>query len=367
MKPARPTIPLSSAEITSGWLTQALQRAGRLANGEAVDLIDIRPLAAGTAYTTQMFRVRLSGPRLPASAILKLSVSGPVRQVLDGVGAYAREVAFYRDVAAGLPVRIPGAYIAEIDQQSGDMVLMIEDLAPLSAVDQLAGLSLQQAEAAVDGLARFHAWSWNHPRLAQYASRFPAIDAPAGRALLERYASFFAMSWPAASQASADVSEAVRAFGDRFTSLIPFFIDKLAAPATIVHGELRSDNLFFDADGRLILIDFQSVVQAAGVYDVSYLLSQSMTIAARRGHDQSLMRRYWEGLVSAGVTGYSWELAWEQYRLGVAYNLIFPGMAFMAYEAADPRGKALLLQMLSRASAAIADNDALALIPKHSG
>ena len=66
------------------------------------------------------------------------------------------------------------------------------------------------------------------------------------------------------------------------------------------------------------------------------------------------------------MNDYPWDKVWEQYRISVAYNIYLPGIAFMAYEGTDQRGKALLLQMLSRASAAIMDNKSLELLPKES-
>ena len=358
-------IPLSPDEVTSSWLTQALHRSGRLHSGAAAEVIDIQPLSAGTAYSTLMYRIKIAAPGLPESAILKLSVDGPARQILDNIGAYAREVAFYRDLGGELPVRIPQAYVAEFDAKTNDMILLIEDLAPLAPVDQTVGLTLAQAEAAVDGLARYHAWSWQHPRLATFADRFPPLSGARGRGIIEQFGQFMGMVWPAAIQISgAGMSPEVAAFGQRLPALIPFFLDRLSAPATIIHGELRGENLFFDHDGSLILIDFQVVTQGCGLIDVAYLLSQSLPTELRRGQDERLVRRYWNGLVAGGVADYAWQQAWEQYRLAVAYNLILPGVAFTAYEASDQRGKTLLLKMLSRASAAIADNDSLTIIPK---
>lgn len=357
-------LPTDIEGIDAAWLTDALRRSSRLKAGEKAEIVDVKPLSAGAAFATKMYRMQLSGPGLPASVIIKLPVTTQVRQILDGSGSYMREVTFYREFATETPVRVPASYVAEFESGTGNMVLIIEDLAPLVPNDQLAGLTMQQAESAVDELARFHAWSWEHPRLQQCADRFWPIDSVKGRAFLEQFGQFFSMTWPAALKTEGTgLSDKVREFGTRLLALTPFFIDRLASPHTIIHGELRSENLFFDHDGSLILIDFQLMGQGSGLFDVSYLLSQSLATEVRRGHDERLIRRYWEALVAAGVRNFPWERAWEQYRLGVAYNLVMPGLAFSAYEYADQRTRALLLQMLSRASAAIEDNASLDLLP----
>jgi hypothetical protein len=110
------------------------------------------------------------------------------------------------------------------------------------------------------------------------------------------------------------------------------------------------------------MVDFQTTGQAAGMQDVAYLVSQSLATDVRRGHDITLARRYWQRLCRAGTTGYNWEDAWRQYRIGVLFNLIYPGMAFQQYELTDDRGKQLLRQMLNRSIAAIVDNKCLELI-----
>ena len=63
--------------------------------------------------------------------------------------------------------------------------------------------------------------------------------------------------------------------------------------------------------------------QQSGMVDVSYLLSQSVPLEVRREHEGRLVRRYLEGLVAAGVTSYPLEDALRQYRIGVAFNLVW--------------------------------------------
>ncbi len=355
-------LPTTIEELDAAWLTGALRRGGRIGVAEEVAITAIEPLTSGTSYSTKMYRLGLSGAGLSATAILKLPVTGPLRTLIDEVGGYEREVTFYRELARDIPLRMPDALVAELDPSTGDMVLVMEDLAPLTPTDQLAGLTLSQAESALDGLARFHSSMWEHKRLDSLADRFPPLGSARGRAALEQFGQIMTMTWQAASE-SPGVSQLVRDFGARLPELMPFFADGLGAPLTIVHGELRADNLFFDSDATLILVDFQTVGQGSPLLDVSYLLSQSVPTDLRRGHDEGLVRRYHDGLTACGVTGFPFELAWEQYRLGVAYSLIFPAMAFLVYEQADDRGKALLTEMLARASAAISDNRSLELLP----
>lgn len=358
-------LPTSIEDVDSEWVTGVLRGSGRLASTESVQVVSSEPFAAGTAFTTRMYRIFLSGSdAVPKTMVVKLAVEGPNRALIDAIGIYTRELAFYRDLASETPVRVPRMYIGETAEDSTDMVLAIEDLSSLGgSADQLEGLTLDQARAAADEIARFHAWSWQHPRLAGLAEHFPPLDSPQGRGRAEQFGQFLTQTWPVAEKiADGRLPDEVVEFGRRLPSLTDFFVERLGSPRTIVHGELRADNLFFQADGSLVLLDFQTVQQASGAGELGYLISQSIPTDVRRGHDEELVRRYWEALRREGVTDYPWDQAWEQYRLGVAYNIIFPGMAAMSYEGADARGQALLVQMLARAGAAIVDNHCLELL-----
>jgi Ecdysteroid kinase-like family len=358
------TTPACIDELDSDWLTGALRRSDVLATDASVRILKHERLTTGTAFATKMYRLHLDGPEtVPPTAILKLPVTGDIREFIDGVGAYSREITFYRVLASDVPIRVPLCYVAEMSSTTTDFVLLLEDLAGLTPADQLTGLTLSQAEAAVDDLARLHAWSWEHARLARLADSFPPLDGPVGRGAAEVFARFYAAAWPGARAALGDtISAEVSELAEHLPALLPTMIGLLGSPRTITHSELRADNLFVGDDGTLTMIDFQTVSQASGMLDISYVLSQSLPTALRRGNDEMLVRRYWNELRHGGVPDYSWETAWEQYRVGCAYNAIWAGMAYGQIERLDVRGQDLVMEMLRRACAAMDDNDSAKLL-----
>jgi hypothetical protein len=354
-------IPLTIDAVDAAWLSEALGHEVQLA-GEP------QPLSS---FACQVFRLRLTGPPgSPAGVIVKLGIQGPIRAFIDGLRVYQREVAFYDLVAQRCSLRTPQAYVARLASASTDFVLVLEDLHPLSSGDQLAGLSLHEAELAIDELARFHGWSWGTPMLEELADTFPPIDSPTGLAMQEQWAQFFGLGWPAAIELAGDAMTAeLQAFGDHFTDHVSTFIEQLATPRVLTHGELRADNMIFDGDAPPVFIDFQNAQQECGPRELAYFLTQSLTVERRRGQDELLVRRYWEGLLAASVTGYPWEDAWRQYRLAVANQLMMVVVACMRFDAVDARAQALLREMVRRGLAAIEHNGSLALLgelsPQH--
>jgi hypothetical protein len=98
--------------------------------------------------------------------------------------------------------------------------------------------------------------------------------------------------------------------------------------------------------------------------DIAYLFSQSVPLEVRREHEQRLLRRYYDGLMSAGVTGYSFDDALEQYRIAVGFNLVWACLMHGQLAGLDERGRGLVDAMLTRAFAAITDNETLTLVPQ---
>lgn len=362
-------IPPSITDIDSGWLTDALRAASLIEHSACKAIAGVETVGADTAFGSSLYRIHFQGSGGgPASVIVKLPVDDPVaRQIQDGFGGGLREVSFYRLAASRtdpVPVRCPRAIVAEIDPDTMDYVLVLEDLNPLKPVDQLKGLNYKQACALVDQLAAFHAWAWDAPLLATLGKPFPRLDAEAYRPTLELFGRFFALTWPGICGRLGDrLAPEVRRMGEHFAELIPFFVEELSTPRTIIHGELRAENLFMDDRGSPILIDFQVAGQSCGIFDVAYVISQSAAPNIRSKHEKSLAQRYWNGLASHGVADYSWERAWTQYRVALMFGLVYPVLASTRYDTSTEQGKILLNTMVARASQAIVDHDALSLLP----
>lgn len=353
--PVRAMPPASIDEVDDAWLSRSLgQDVRRTSEPEAL-----------SSFACKVYRLRLAGPAgTPEAVIVKLPIEGQVRSLIDALGIYRREVSFYNEVAPRAPLRTPKAYAAELASDSTDFVLVLEDLGTSTGGDQLTGLSLDEAGAVLDELARFHAWSWGQPVLDDLAETFPPIDSPAGRAMQDQWTQFFGLAWPMAQKLAGDaLTVELTQFGDRFADYVPVFLEELSGPPVLTHGELRADNLLFDAEGRVHFVDFQNAQQECGPRELAYFLTQSLATETRQGNDEALVRRYWDGLVAAGVSDYPFEKAWRQYRLGVANQLMMIVVACMRHDAVDARGQHLLVEMLRRNLRSIQDNRSLALLP----
>ena len=132
---------------------------------------------------------------------------------------------------------------------------------------------------------------------------------------------------------------------------------------------------------ELVVIDWQLIGAASGLYDLAYFMGQNLLTEMRREREGELVRLYRDTLTEHGVEALSFERCWEGYRSGLlAATLIpvnglstFDGMAELArqaegaeratIEATMEAGVALTATMLERNVAAILDTGAAELLP----
>src|SRR5512139_3605808 len=126
----------------------------------------------------QLARVTLhaddgAGPA-PESVIVKLPTTDPGGRMMgEMMRVWEREHGFYRDLAPRLTVRVPAAYVNVADPPC----LVLEDLAPAVRGDHVAGATVDQAERAIDTIARHHAHWFDDPDLAGF-DWLPGLDDP---------------------------------------------------------------------------------------------------------------------------------------------------------------------------------------------
>jgi Ecdysteroid kinase-like family len=359
--------PAGPDELTPAWWTEVMRSHGAIGDGAEVTAAEAEPIGIGMGILSLLWRVELSyagDDGGPASAILKLphTVAG-ARDTAHAFNFYGREVGFYDQVGHRTPLGTATCFASSFDPGTQDFVLVLEDLGDRTQVDQLHGCSIDDALVAARELAAHHARWWEDPEIFDADWTVRSCDPPNPQALPPT----LRQSWPLIESEFAHLLpgpmlEAARRMPDACVELL----DRLSEPPlTLVHGDYRLDNLFFDtSDGEhpVVAVDWQICGLARSPYDVAYFMSQSLTPEDRKEADESVLRAYHEALVAAGVSDYSWARCWDDYRLATLFCACYPLNAG-ALDLVNDRAVALFEAMLSRSSAAILDLDALELMP----
>lgn len=340
-------IPSGVGDITPEWLTNALRGADY---HPTVTGVRAERIAHDSGFSSLLYRLHLTGDRVPATLIAKLPAQSEARGAMELLGGYRRELAFYRHVAGQVPMDVPKVYAALGGEDGADFVLLMEDLADWDNADHLVGLTMEQVRTCIAGLAGLHIWTTDDPVLQQ----FPSLDTPIVRDLL---VPAFGPGWQVYREKSgASVSARIQRFAEYFTEFAPIALVALTERNQLLHGDIRADNLFFRGDAMKV-VDFQFAARGSGAADIAYLVSQGLSTDVRCGQDETLVREYLDRL---GISDYSFDDAWWHYRCATAYLMMLPVITLIGWDGLPERSRQLCLTLVDRAIATIDDIDAVA-------
>jgi hypothetical protein len=294
--------------IDAPWMTRFVRELGYDADVAAVNHEVI-----GTGQMAQNRRFNLTYARADASAptsfVGKFPSPEPTSRRTGGMGAYLKEVSFYREVRPTVGIHTPTVHRIEYDPGTSDFLLMMEDMAPARQGDQMAGCTVAQAELAMEQIARLHAPRWGDPTLEDYAFL-------SGRGTMTR--EVYAMLWQGFLGRYCDILEPdLLELGHRLERRFGMYARPYPGLRTVTHGDFRLDNVLLgEKDGRptMTVVDWQTVGLGCGTLDVAYFIGAGLLPETRRKHERDLVERYHEALCEGGVRDYSLDELWHDYR-----------------------------------------------------
>ena len=352
-------IPNTLEDITAEWMTAALGQTGINAQVASVKPENI---GEGTGANGVTARLKIAyapgGGAGPASLIVKLPATSPaVKQVAIRQQFYQNEIHFYDDFADRIAINIPRRYYSGMDEEAGRYALLLEDMAPAVAGNDLTGCTFDEAELAVVEMAKLHAGWWNSPELDSITwlpTGEPNVEAAQDR--------FQGSVWPGlmtnyGNVLSPTVKEVCRKFIDDFIGTISQFS---AMPNTLTHSDYRLANLLIGgppSSRTVTVVDWQRVARAKGPVDIAFFMVLSLPPEQRREWESTLVQMYYERLLEYGVTHYSLEQCRQDYRLG-AFGPTRITLSLAARPDTDlggGNGKLLQTTLMERVAAAIED------------
>ncbi|MGQ3101636.1 MAG: phosphotransferase family protein [Sphingopyxis solisilvae] len=331
------SFPTSPGAMTAEWLGAALGHAGRL-RGVTADRI-------GTGQMCDSYRLTLDwdgGVDAPTSVVAKCpSHDEASRNIAKLTGTYVKEVSWYRELAAASGVPAPHCYHSEIADDDVDFMLILSDLTPARQGDQLAGLGLAGLAPCIDAAARLHAHLWNDPRLAEIAwlardngdlvrALFPQLY----QGFRERYA--------------ARLAPELLDVGAGMVAKLDAYLTREPAARTIVHGDLRIDNILFAPDGKACwLVDWQTLGRGSGAADLAYLVGTSIADPFERAAADRPAFDHWIAALAAQGIDPDTAALWDDYRVGALSGYFMAVFASMNVERTD-RGDEMFAVMAER-------------------
>jgi hypothetical protein len=341
------------------WFTEVLRYAGAL--GDAV-VTRVERQRVGTGLIGQNVAFSLTydrpAPDAPASVVGKFPSPEPQsRATAKALRLFEREVGFYQEIAGTVDIRIPACYLADIDLDTCDFVLLLEDLRPAVQGDQLAGCSLDEAMLAMDELAGLHAPRWGDPTLANIEWLGQYDDAQSH----EMTQSMYQGLWPGfVAQYGSSLTSGALALGKAFGASLSDWMRSWTRPYCVTHGDYRLDNMMFGTEEGgypLTTVDWQTVGHGPGILDAAYFIGNGPPVPDRRAHEMDLLKRYHDGLSARGVDGYEWKQCLDDYKRATLAGVLMTVVASQVV-ASDDRGDAMFGAMAERHFAHAIDHEA---------
>lgn len=332
-------LPETPEELTAEWLSGAL--------GWPVRAVERQVLGKGQGFLGDIVRLRLTSDSAdtPASVIAKLPKMAN-RATGEMLGVYEREILFFQDLAPRVPARTPRIYFSHFDRDAGSekqkqilgfldrlpelvfpwiaslgakvaagknrkYLLIMEDLGELELGDQLAGASTEQCARVLAHIAGTHRSFWND---AQLQDKFWLLPMDLDARMRHR---MFKATLPAyRAAATAELRPYLDWLELHAARLMTAFTRE--APPTLVHGDLRLDNVCLDAE-RCAYLDWQLTRVGPAAYDVAYFLGGALAPETTVAAESALVREYHREL---GVADYAFERFWRDYERALVLTLI---------------------------------------------
>ena len=337
------TIPATIDDVNAAWVAEA--------TGLDVTAIETELIGVGIGVSSAVYRLTLTGTDVPETLVLKLAALDEAAVFTSSMlTMYSKEVKFFDELAGESPIRVPKGYGGACAPEGAPYFLFMEDMGGHRVVDQLEGMTIADAEQAVDELAKWHAQFWGKGEHHESTGAALSIGADIYKGVLPVV---FAEGWEKV-QAEMEVLPTIADVAPRWVAKLNDMLDGLStAPTTVTHGDYRADNIFFDTDGKVVLLDFQLTGVGTGSYDLAYFVTQSLLPEVAAENEKALFDRYVAGIIAAGVPEAETARLWEDYRLAALFCLAYPIVASRGMDLSDQRQYDLVASMSRRCARAI--------------
>lgn len=377
-------VPYTVEDLTAEWLSEGLKESGVLEGAAVTDFtMDVLGDQVGFNGEVVIIAPTYSPPSesAPASLVLKIPTASKNRIMGQTMGLYEKEIRFYRDLQPGLNIRTPRHYFSALDvADDPDVILerlrgmnrlpiwmirgivalanrfvsgnprryalLIEDLSGYRMGDQAAGCSDEDARHIVAAMARLHAQFWASETLDEksWITPYAVTSRIMQMRFLQGVDQYLCDEGGSLTPGRRDLIGWLRKNGIALTET---FGDE---PATLLHGDVRLDNICFDdATGEVVLFDWQTILAGPGASDLAYFISATLPGDADESQVDELIDVYHGELSQHGVDVSRDRLRW-QYEVGMLTMLhrVLPTTYPDQMELDAGRGLPLLQAWISR-------------------
>ena len=346
-----PPFPISIGDLTEPFLSDAL--------GAEVSKFRAGRIGEDRGMLGEIFKLDISfhdASLEPLTVVAKFAAIREETLALAKRGdTHERELRSYDELLSSAPVNVPEFIAAWYNDETAEFLLLQEMIPADTSVDQIIGLSEQQARLVITEMAKLHAYWWNDPKL-ETMSWLPRLDDQRRRTNLTTITRNGWGQLAEILQGEISLSSITKTSEDLAEEMDEMLRRTAGFPSTFIHSDLRADNLLFSSDGQSVaLIDWQGCCIAPPAFDFTYFLIQSMTIEDRQRLEEDLLRFYAEELERCGLK-MSFSNLMEVYRSSLIYSFAIACSIPLINDPSIPRVRELAIAMGTRSIQVLRDH-----------
>jgi hypothetical protein len=340
-------LPQAIEDVTPEWLSSALSAP--------VTAITAEEVVAGSATKILVELEYAERGSVPARLCVKGGFDD-VQRMIGGMG-FRTEVGFFADLAERMPVEVPRCWYAATEgEPTGQSIVILDDLRADGATfgDPTVALTVDQAAATLEVMARWHARFWDGRGLE--GAGWVTTGSPVLRHVIDILTSPEHFEQHMAQPKAATVPPALRDPETVRDAMRRLWSLDDAETATLLHGDTHIGNMYFESDGAPRFLDWQSVMKGPWSHDVANFLAGALTVEDRRASERGLLEQYLGHLRAHGGPEVAPDEAWRGYRRHVLHGFLW----VLTPEGMQPAENTAA--MAARYSAAADDLDVLAAL-----
>jgi len=268
-----------------------------------------------TGFLSQTFHAAQPGDS--RKYILKVGSDQPVaRKFSRNIRAFQREVLAYLLLKPLGGKYVPRCIVSASAPDGSDGLILLEEIFPCRTGDQIQGLSFRQLSSVARSIGSVHARFWNSNQIRKFK------DLPLHHYNRAHVAGKHTQPFLRSCRfllTKKDVK--------RIQHFLPTIVQALRQakkrPITLVHGDLRADNLLL-VRSNVFIVDWQIAARGLGAFDLARVIGGSSSRPLTLRDQHKLINIWQKTLRQGGVRGYSFADAWQDYQIGVALTLSIP-------------------------------------------
>jgi hypothetical protein len=217
---------------------------------------------------------------------------------------------------------IPVCYDAFVSEEKGTFFLVLEDISERYAAPASDALTSKDIWfSCADALAKFHAVFWNNGIIPQDEDG-GEYDAREDRACLRSFLNDFNDRFDKKTKTILANAMEIN------ISLINNTARRIRNKnnVTVCNGDSHIYNFMIPVDRyeNPLIIDFQFWGEGIGTGDLAHLTRVNFSDKLKKAVQIPIIEHYYKSLIKYGVTGYSWDDCFRDYRISAASMVLIP-------------------------------------------